>query len=347
VTSWTVEGIRSTVGDFDLGPVNLDLGPGGAVAVLGPSGAGKTTLLRTIAGFVPARHGRLLRDGVDVTRWPPERRGLGYVPQGLGLFTHRTVERNVSYPLEVRGRTDALRASRPLLERFGLATLARRYPAQLSGGELQRVALARALAAEPALVLWDEPWQALDVEARHQLSLVFEELRSGARIPVLIVTHDPSLAFSVADRFLVLRAGAPRFHGEPGALLQRPFDRFTARFAGYENVFDRPSLAQGGPGSLAAWLDARAGPGGVAFPRPAPALDPAAPGSWEGVVRVVRPTPEGLALTVAVGPVGVALRQPSTADGRLPGVGDRLRFDVEEKSLRPLEAEDEASGAAG
>ena len=96
------------------------IAPGSAVAVLGPSGAGKTTLLRTLAGFLPARRGRILRDGTDVSDWLPEERELGYVPQGLGLFPHRTVERNVRYPMELRDRPDAARRTRELLERFHL-----------------------------------------------------------------------------------------------------------------------------------------------------------------------------------------------------------------------------------
>ena len=347
MTGWSVEGLTSSLDRFRLGPVDLTLPPGHVVAVLGPSGAGKTTLLRTLAGFLPARSGRLLRDGVELTDLPPERRGLGYVPQGLGLFPHRTVERNVSYPLELRGRADALEQGRALLERFGLAGLARRYPSRLSGGELERVALARALAAEPELVLWDEPWQALDVEARHELSLVLEDLRETERVPVVLVTHDPALAFSVADSFLVLRHGATHFQGEPMALLDRPTDPFTARFVGFENIFDPSALGPGPPGSLAGWLRDRAGAGGVAFSRPVLSDPTGGTGPWEGQVRSARPTPEGLALTVTVGPLTVALRRPSPLALPLPTVGDRVRFDVEEKSLRPLDGPGGQGGSPG
>ena len=120
MTSWTVAQLGARQETFELGPVDLDLGPGAVVAVLGRSGAGKTTLLRTLAGFLRARSGTIVRDGTDVTHAPPERRGLGYVPQGLGLLPHRTAQGNVSYPLEVRGRLDARARSLELLERFGL-----------------------------------------------------------------------------------------------------------------------------------------------------------------------------------------------------------------------------------
>jgi ABC-type Fe3+/spermidine/putrescine transport system ATPase subunit len=330
VTRWTIDGLRARNGTFELGTIDLSLEPGGAIAVLGRSGAGKTTFLRALAGFLPVSAGRLLRDGSDVTREDPERRGVGYVPQGLGLFPHRSVERNVSFPLEVRGRTDAGARSREILGRFGLSELARRLPGSLSGGEAQRVALARAIAAEPELVLWDEPWQALDVEARAALLEVLRELREELRLPVLLVTHEPTLAFSVADRFLVLDQGAPSFHGSPADLLDRPVDPFTARFVGFENIYEPGALADGPTASLASWLRERSGAAGVAVPCPRPA----AAGAWEGTVRTARPGPDGGAVRVRSGPLTVELR--TGAGSPLPTAGERVRFDVDPKSVRAL-----------
>jgi ABC-type Fe3+/spermidine/putrescine transport system ATPase subunit len=332
VTHWSVEGLESRLDGFHLGPVDLALAPGRVTAVLGNSGAGKTTLLRTLAGFLPARAGRILREGVDITDRPPEDRRLGYVPQGLGLFPHRTVERNVSYPLEVRGRTDALARAREWLDRFGLTPLAHRHPVRLSGGEAERVALARALVAEPDLVLWDEPWQALDVEARFALGEIFEELRTVAPVSAVVVTHDPELAFSVADSFLVLGRGRTVFGGDATTLLAHPADTFTARFVGFENVYDRASLATGGPESFAAWLRARSGPEGIAFAR----CEARGAARWAGVVRSAQPTPVGLALSARVDGLSVALRLAPSAAGPLPSVGSRIGFDVDEMSLRPL-----------
>jgi len=336
VSVWSVEGLASHVDGFRLGPIDLDLRPGHAVAVLGSSGAGKTTLLRTLAGFVPADAGRVVRDGVDLTDRPPEERALGYVPQGLGLFPHRTVERNVTYPLELRGVTDALERTRPLLERFRLTAIARRYPTRLSGGELERTAIARALAAEPELIVWDEPWQALDVEARYELGRVFEELRETAEVPVVVVTHDPSLAFAVADSFLVLRAGRVGLRGDATALLENPADAFTARFIGFENVFDRATLEAGPARSFTAWLRERAGPEGIAFGRPEVVPSTGLTGAWEGVVRSARPTPDGLAVTVVVDALSVALRMPLPLSAPVPSVRAPLRFTVDEKNLHPL-----------
>jgi ABC-type Fe3+/spermidine/putrescine transport system ATPase subunit len=336
VTRWTVDALESGLDGFRLGPVDLELTTGSVVALLGPSGAGKTSLLRALAGFLPAWRGRILRDGADVTSLAPERRRLGYVPQGLGLFPHLSVLRNVSYPLDIVGRLDAKSRARILLERFGIAHLATRRPSQLSGGEQQRVALARALNAEPELVLWDEPAQALDVEARHALGGVLEELRSEARAPVLLVTHDPSLAFSVADAFVVLRDGRVQQTGDASALLRRPRDAFTARFTGYENVFDRATLEAPDAGELASWLLARAGAEGVAFPRPTLAPGAGASSRWAGTVRSVRPTPDGLAVAVRAGSIDVAARAPLPDGAGVPAVGSPVRWDVDETRICPL-----------
>lgn len=336
MSRWVAEGLESQLDSFHLGPVDLDLRPGRAVAVLGASGAGKTTLLRTLAGFLRVRRGRLLRDGMDITDWLPEERQLGYVPQGLGLFAHRTVEGNVRFPLEVRGRLDQAARTRELLEHFHLTPLARRYPARLSGGEQQRVAIARALAAEPELIVWDEPWQALDVQARYELGLVFQELRETERVPVLVVTHDPGLAFSLADSFVVLDRGRVRWQGDAPALLEHPSDAFVARFVGFENVYDRGTLEDGRRGLFTAWLLERAGPDGVAFAPPVVGGPGAGSGAWEGVVQSARPTPEGLAVSVRVDDLRVALKLAPPWTDQLPSVGDRLRFGMEGTIVHPL-----------
>ena len=337
MSDWRVESVEADLDGFHLGPVDLALAPGRAVAVLGSSGAGKTTLLRTLAGFLPVRRGRILRDGTDISDWMPEERALGYVPQGLGLFPQRTVFGNVRYPMELRGRRDADARTEALLERFHLTKLRRRYPARLSAGEQQRVAIARALAAEPELVVWDEPWQALDVEARHELGTVLRELRETERVPVVVVTHDPALAFSLADSFLVLDHGRMRFSGGPTDLLEHPSDAFVARFVGYENVYDRESLEAGRDRPFPAWLLSEAGPGGVAVGNPEVVPTTGVPSTWEGTVRSARPTPEGLSVELTVDTLMVTARLPRPWPATLPTVGDRLRFNVASAAVRRLE----------
>jgi len=337
MSEWLVDAVETDLDAFHLGPVDLSLRSGQAVAVLGSSGAGKTTFLRTLAGFLPVRGGRLLRDGVDISDWLPEERSLGYVPQGLGLFPHRTVFGNVRYPMELRGRLDANARTDDLLARFHLTALQHRHPARLSGGEQQRVALARALAAEPEMIVWDEPWQALDVGARHELGLVLKDLRETERIPVVVVTHDPGLAFSLADSFLVLDHGRMRFSGGPTDLLEHPSDAFVARFVGYENVYDRASLEAGRERPFPAWLLSVAGPGGVALGNPEVVPTTGVPSTWEGTVRSARPNPEGLAIELAVDDLMVTARLPRPWPATLPAVGDRLRFNVGPTAVRRLE----------
>jgi putative spermidine/putrescine transport system ATP-binding protein len=336
MSEWQVDGVESDLESFHLGPVDLSLRSGGAVAVLGNSGAGKTTFLRTLAGFLPVRRGRLLRDGQDISDWMPEERALGYVPQGLGLFPQRTVFGNVRYPMELRGRPDANARTRALLERFHLTALEHRHPARLSGGEQQRVAIARALAAEPELIVWDEPWQALDVEARHELGLVLKELRETDRIPIVVVTHDPALAFSVADTFVVFDHGRMRFSGDANDLLDHPSNAFVARFVGYENVYDLPALEARRDHPFAAWLLERAGPEGIALGHPDAVPVIGVPSTWEGTVRSVRPSPEGVRVEVAVDDLLVALRLARPWPAKLPALGDRLRFNVEATTLHRL-----------
>jgi putative spermidine/putrescine transport system ATP-binding protein len=336
MSRWVADGIEAGLDGFHLGPVDFDIGPGNAVVVLGPSGAGKTTLLRSLAGFLPVRGGRFLRDGEDVTRWLPEERRLGYVPQGLGLFPHRTVARNIRYPMELREGTDAEGRTRALLERFHLTALAHRYPARLSGGEQQRVALARALAAEPELILWDEPWQALDVLARHELGEILHDLRETERIPVIVVTHDPALAFSIADSFVVLEAGRSRPPCDATTLLRAPSDAFVARFVGFENVFERNALEAAPSTSLAAWLLARAGPGGIAFSTPGLSEAADAAIRWEGTVRSARPGPYGITVEVLSDELLVTLRMLPPVAPPFPALGQRVRFALDPTAVHPL-----------
>jgi ABC-type Fe3+/spermidine/putrescine transport system ATPase subunit len=334
--SWVVEGLECSLPGFRLGPVDLSLSPGRALAVLGPSGAGKTTLLRSLAGFVPLNRGRILRDGEEITHWRPEERSLGYVPQGLGLLPHKTAEANIRYPLEVRGRPDATERTRQLLEQFGLQGLARRLPSHLSGGEQQRVALARALAAEPKLLLWDEPWQGLDVMARHSLGETLHQLRETESVPIVVVTHDPALAFSVADSFLVLYEGRVREQCDALTLLRAPGDPFAARFVGFENVFDRASLDSAAPGTLRGWLRERAGPEGVAFTRAELSDGTPSPESWEGKVRSARPHPDGLVVEVIVEGLLIHLPVPPPLTAPFPAPGEAVRVRIDPGTLLAL-----------
>ena len=331
---WAVEGLALSQGGFHVGPVDLSLAPGETVAVIGRSGSGKTTLLRALAGFVPLQDGTVRRDGADVGSAPPERRGAVYVPAGLGLFPDRTVRANLAFPGAVRGDPDPA-AVGSAAERFGVAELLDRYPRTLSEGQRERVAVARATLARPSLLLWDEPLGALDVESRRDLLEALGELRATERFPVLLVTHDPTLGFSLADRFLVLDGGRVTFSGSAEDLVAAPTDAFVGRFVGYANVFERSLLESASTTSaLARTLLARAGPAGVGAP-PFP-LSPDGVGPYTARAERTLPSPEGNRIVGNVDGLPVTLAAPT---GQATAkAGGTVQFDVDPTRLHPLGA---------
>jgi osmoprotectant transport system ATP-binding protein len=206
------EAVAKRFGDVAaLDGVSLEVGRGECVALIGESGSGKTTLLRCFNRMVDPDDGRVLVDGTDATTLDPIelRRRIGYVPQDGGLMPHWRVRRNVALVPWLRRLDDrAARADRALSlvgmdpERFG-----ERWPRELSGGQRQRVAVARALAAGPDVVLLDEPFGALDAITRADLQDGFARLRAQLGLTALLVTHDLSEAFHLADRIAVMRRG--------------------------------------------------------------------------------------------------------------------------------------------
>ncbi len=319
---------------FRIGPVDLTIRSGSATVLLGPSGAGKTSLLRGLAGFLPLQRGTVRVDGTAVEHAPPERRGFGFVPPGLGLLPHRRVRQNVSYPLDLRGAPDARARAQRWIDHFELSELADRYPAQLSSGQRQRVAMARALAAEPRALLWDEPLAALDVESRDVLLRLLRDLIESEGIPLLMVTHDPATAFALATNVVVLEAGRVRFHGEVAALPHAPLDRFMARFLGFENLYSRPELLASTDRTLAPTLLQAAGPGGIVVPDDALRYAPATSGADLARVTAVRWTPRGWTLALKQGPLTFYLHAP--ADSLRLRAGDTVRLELDTARLRPL-----------
>lgn len=186
--------------------IDLRLAPAEIVAVLGPSGSGKSTLLGTIAGVVPAAGGTVLVDGRDVTHEPIHRRGIGLIFQEPLLFPHLSVTDNVAYGLRRHGmtRSDARARAEELLAWVDLGGYGDRRPDELSGGQAQRVALARALAPQPAVLLLDEPFSALDLDLRQRLAADVARTLREAGVAALHVTHDPQEAAAVADRVVTL-----------------------------------------------------------------------------------------------------------------------------------------------
>jgi iron(III) transport system ATP-binding protein len=210
-------------GAFD---VDLDVNAGEIVALLGASGSGKTTLLNVIAGVSHPDRGRLWIDGREITQAPPQARRLGYVFQDFALWPHLTVREHVALVAAPTFDQTAL------LERVGLAALAARKPHALSGGQRQRVALARALAAEPKIVLLDEPYSALDPVLREELRVEIAQFIREAGVGALHVTHDPDEALSVADRIAVMDGGRVVQFGPTRDVYRHPSSVAAARAFG-------------------------------------------------------------------------------------------------------------------
>ncbi len=218
--------------------------PTGRITVLvGPSGCGKTTSLRMVNRMIEPSSGTITLDGQDTSRMAEAemRRGIGYVIQHAGLFPHRTVLDNVGTVPRLLGwdRKKTRDRSRELLERVGLAPeLAERYPAQLSGGQQQRVGVARALAADPPVMLMDEPFSAVDPVVRDQLQDVFLDLQSELGKTIIFVTHDIDEAIKLGDQVAVLRVGGKLAQvADPAYLLAHPVDDFVADFVGRDRGY--------------------------------------------------------------------------------------------------------------
>ena len=222
-------------GDFvALDHVDFVVPTGSLTALLGPSGSGKSTLLRTIAGLDQPDTGTVTIGGHDVTRVPPQRRGIGFVFQHYAAFKHMTVRDNVAYGLKIRKQPKAEIKTKVdhLLEVVGLSGFQNRYPNQLSGGHRQRMALARALAVDPEVLLLDEPFGALDAKVREDLRAWLRRLHDEVHVTTVLVTHDQAEALDVADRIAVLNKGRIEQVGSPTDVYDAPTNAFVMSFLG-------------------------------------------------------------------------------------------------------------------
>jgi iron(III) transport system ATP-binding protein len=228
-------GRHTVVEDF-----TLKVNRGELVCLLGPSGCGKTTVLRAIAGFEPVHAGEIRKDGELLSQpgftIPPERRRLGMVFQDYALFPHLTVGANVGFGLRRRSRSDRDAIVKKMLEIVGLPDLESRYPHELSGGQQQRVALARALAAEPDIILMDEPFSNLDIDLRERLSGEVRAILKSQGITGILVTHSQDEAFALGDKVGIIRHGHLVQWDTPYNLYHEPANRFVAGFIG-QGVF--------------------------------------------------------------------------------------------------------------
>lgn len=234
-----ISGVSKRFGEFlALDNISLEIPGGELTALLGPSGSGKTTLLRIIAGLELPDAGTVHYHGEDVTHQPVRDRNIGFVFQHFALFRHMTVYDNIAFGLRVRGVKNAVikERVRQLIQLVRLEGLKYRYPSQLSGGQRQRVALARAMAAEPKVLLLDEPFGALDAKVRQELRQWLRRLHDEVHLTSVFVTHDQEEAFEVADRVVIMNKGRIEQVGTPRDVFDHPANDFVMDFLGNTNV---------------------------------------------------------------------------------------------------------------
>ncbi len=236
-----LENVSKDWKEFRIRDVELEVERKEYFVLLGPSGAGKTLLLETIAGIHTPDSGRIYIDGIDVTELPPERRGVGYIPQNYALFPHMTVFENIAFGLKIRKLKNFDETVRELAKILGIDHLLHRKPKTLSGGEQQRVAIARALAAQPKILLLDEPFSNLDVQIRSKLIEEMRRWRKEFGFTAIHVTHSFEEAFSLADRIGIMLDGRIVQIGKPNEVFLNPKGEDVARFLGYENIFEARS----------------------------------------------------------------------------------------------------------
>jgi putative spermidine/putrescine transport system ATP-binding protein len=326
---------------------NLDVAQGEFVSLLGPSGCGKTTTLQMIAGFAEVTEGTIELEGRDITRTPPNARGLGIVFQTYALFPHMTVRENVAFGLEMRKCPAAERHERvqQALELVHLAAQAERYPRELSGGQRQRVALARALVIRPPVLLLDEPLSNLDAQLREEMQFELREIQRRVGTTTLMVTHDQAEALSISDRVVVMEAGRITQVDTPHGVYERPRSAFIFTFVGKANLLHASAVPAEG-GMVAAF-------GPVRMPLPADtapgtavllALRPeklvcTAPGSGRCEGRVTERFFLGNLWAYAVDtPLG-SLRVAAVNDGGAPReVGQAVGLDWHDRNVRVIGA---------
>ncbi|MFA4641313.1 tungstate ABC transporter ATP-binding protein WtpC [Pyrococcus kukulkanii] len=235
-----VEEVSKDWKEFKLRDVTFDVKEKEHFIILGPSGAGKTVLLEIIAGIIEPDKGKIYLNGEDITGYPPEKRGLAYIPQNYALFPNMTVYDNIAFGLKIRKtpKAEIEKKVREIAEVLGIKHLLHRKPKTLSGGEQQRVAIARALVIEPELILMDEPFANLDVQTRSKLIREMKRWRKELGFTALHVTHSFEEAVSLGDRVGVMLSGRLVQVGEVSEVFSRPKSEEVARFLGFENIIE-------------------------------------------------------------------------------------------------------------
>ncbi|MCF6303362.1 MAG: ABC transporter ATP-binding protein [Devosiaceae bacterium] len=242
--------------------LSLNVRKGELIALLGPSGCGKTTVMRAVAGLMAPQSGTIVIDGIDVTRTPANRRGIGLVFQSYALFPHLSVFENVAFGLRLKKlpKSEITSKVEQGLHTVGLAHLMDRKPADMSGGQQQRLSLARSLVMKPKVLLLDEPLSNLDARLRLKMRTELQRLQRDTGITMIFVTHDQAEALALADRIVLMKEGVIEQLGTPDELYNTPNSKFAADFFGFENIFAiNGSELVGETGRLAISFDAKSG----------------------------------------------------------------------------------------
>ena len=220
--------------------ITFDVAEGEALVLLGASGSGKTTILRIIAGLEQPYTGKIILHGRDVTELPARERGVGVIFQSYALFPKMTVEKNIGYGLRIRKRKrkEIKETVDELLSLVQLEEHRKKYPSQLSGGQQQRVAIARTLAYKPEVLLFDEPFGALDTQTRKHLRREIRALLRKVNVPAIFITHDQEEALELGDRVAVINNGHIEQIGTPFEIYNKPATEYVATFLGAANVLD-------------------------------------------------------------------------------------------------------------
>src|SRR5678809_1700092 len=257
----SVVGISKRFGKTSvLENISFDVAEGEALVLLGASGSGKTTILRIMAGLEMPYTGKVILHGKDVTELPARERGVGVIFQSYALFPKMTVEKNIGYGLRIRKRKrkEIKETVNELLKLVQLEEHRKKYPSQLSGGQQQRVAIARTLAYKPEVLLFDEPFGALDTQTRSHLRREIRALLRKVNVPAIFITHDQEEALELGDRVAVINRGHIEQIGTPFEIYNQPATEYVATFLGAANLLDgtvRNGFIEVGSGKLQAKLD--------------------------------------------------------------------------------------------
>ncbi|MGI5897460.1 MAG: ABC transporter ATP-binding protein [Oscillospiraceae bacterium] len=229
----TIQGLCKEYGDKTiLNHLDFEVHQGEFLSVLGPSGCGKTTLLRILIGISQPTSGKILKNGTDITKLDPSKRGMGIVFQNYALFPNMTVLQNVEYALKFQPdlKTRARQIALDAIEQVGMTEHLGKKPHKLSGGQQQRVAIARTLALEPEIILFDEPMSALDAANRLTLRAELKRIQRDHNITMVYITHDQEEAFTMSDRIMVMSEGHIEQLDTPFEIYNHPVNDYVHTF---------------------------------------------------------------------------------------------------------------------